>query len=603
MLSLSARAAQPAHPLPIVQHDGRHNELHGPWFVPTDPACSISHFHPSHTPPAPPPFSTEVLEKAYDERSDMWSMGCILLDIVTCGFLDVGFCFLQESQDEPPPPPLTSHPPIPSHPHHTSQHQQSQSVLFEIKHSSQRLEEVLKEVAKTYSKDLCQLIRAMLRRNYKQRQTADELIQLPYVRSCLELSNSELVKDAKKRAAADPGVKPTTTKRFVCWLPSWQAPPSPLNPPPPPSQHPRQGARYHCLSQNKPGACRLPGHGHGGPSQDSRKDKSVQLSLMHHSAPSPSRPVVLTPPSQMKHAKYQTESTLSKEGKEQILSSMATHAENAFVQVAACQVLRYLATNTAGEGDVVFSAPFIKAVLLALRSHPSSAELQKEGCSLIWALATDEVCAALIGQEGGVQDVLAALRDNAEDPDIAQACCGALWSLAVSEANAKIITDEQGIQDLANAMQVHSGNAALLESACAALWSLSVEDENVDLIFDLNCVGMMVKALVDHLAQPKLVKQACIALASLVVDENCAFSVVTNDLEVEGITAILHALKTHTNDAEVVENATTLIAELAEHGTCARVVLHPDFLCSNFTPLSPQWKCASRWWKRAQPSC
>ena len=31
----------------------------------------------------------EVLERPYNETSDIWSMGCILLDTATCGFLDV----------------------------------------------------------------------------------------------------------------------------------------------------------------------------------------------------------------------------------------------------------------------------------------------------------------------------------------------------------------------------------------------------------------------------------------------------------------------------------------------------------------------------------
>jgi serine/threonine protein kinase len=30
----------------------------------------------------------EVLERPYDERSDVWSLGCIMLDASTCGILD-----------------------------------------------------------------------------------------------------------------------------------------------------------------------------------------------------------------------------------------------------------------------------------------------------------------------------------------------------------------------------------------------------------------------------------------------------------------------------------------------------------------------------------
>ena len=27
----------------------------------------------------------------YDERSDVWSLGCIVLELATCGFLDVSY--------------------------------------------------------------------------------------------------------------------------------------------------------------------------------------------------------------------------------------------------------------------------------------------------------------------------------------------------------------------------------------------------------------------------------------------------------------------------------------------------------------------------------
>eukprot|EP00052_Salpingoeca_macrocollata_P000060 m.18503 g.18503 ORF g.18503 m.18503 type:complete len:635 (-) comp10094_c0_seq1:49-1953(-) len=414
----------------------------------------------------------EVLERPYDERSDVWSLGCIILDAATCGFMD---------------------------------HAQSQSALFDIKHSSQRLEEVLKEVQKSYSKDFCLVIRAMLRRKFQQRPSAVDLSKLPFVRSCLELSHSELVAD-KGAGAADAGEKPTTTKRIpdtVAEVLDFLK-----------ANETRAGCQV--MGMEKLRALIVAG------------DKSL-------------------PPA----------------AKNTVLACMQAHTNNMHVQVAGCQVLR-ACVGTAAEEEELFSKKFIEPLLFAMRSHPAP-DLQKEFCGLLWAMSAHEACAAEIGKMGGVQDVLSALRDNVDNEDIAQACCGALWSLSVCEYNAKIVAEEQGVPDVVAAMQSHSSSAALLEAACAALWTLSAEDEIVDLVFDLGCVGLMVKAMKDFIKESKLVKQAAIALASLVVDENCAYAVINNDEEVEGVSVILDAINTHMKYVDVIDNLTALVAELAEH--------------------------------------
>eukprot|EP00048_Salpingoeca_helianthica_P016729 m.233895 g.233895 ORF g.233895 m.233895 type:complete len:638 (-) comp19339_c0_seq1:78-1991(-) len=424
----------------------------------------------------------EVLERPYDERSDVWSLGCIVLDAATCGFFDSA---------------------------------QSLAALFEIKHSSPKLEEVLKEVNKSYSKELCQVIRAMLRRNFKQRPTALDLVKLPFVRSCLELSHSKLVDGVKRAAAAEGQGKPTTTKRVPDTL--------------------AEMVPFLRANLDRVGC---------------------QVAALEAAVPLIANKAVAVP-----------EGLLGA-----IMAARAAHAENSYAQIAVCQALRALIPRV-GDDDALYSKESVEAILDSMRAHPAARDLQKEACDLIWALAINDECATRIGELGGVQDILAALREGVEDAAIAEACCGALWSLCVLESNMRIMTEEQGIHDIAQAMRTHGASATLVESACAALFSLCSADENVDLMFDLGCVGMIVKALATHKTHPKLVKQACLALSGLVVEEDCAFSLVNNDEEVEGISAILNAVKANQADADVVENAAVLLGEIAEHADLKEMLL------------------------------
>ena len=55
----------------------------------------------------------EVLDRPYDERSDVWSAGCIALELATCTKYDAG---------------------------------EMSGKLFEIKHNSQALEDLLVDV-------------------------------------------------------------------------------------------------------------------------------------------------------------------------------------------------------------------------------------------------------------------------------------------------------------------------------------------------------------------------------------------------------------------------------------------------------------------------
>jgi len=133
----------------------------------------------------------EVMEKPYDDRSDVWSLGCIVLDAATCAFLDTN---------------------------------QSRQALLELKQTGSsgqdKLIELLRGVDASYSKDLSMVITQMLRTDFKHRPNIAALIQLPFVRSCLSLCKSPLVDTQAHQQSLLTTSKPVTTKKIPDTVPT-----------------------------------------------------------------------------------------------------------------------------------------------------------------------------------------------------------------------------------------------------------------------------------------------------------------------------------------------------------------------------------------------
>ncbi|XP_070581939.1 serine/threonine kinase-like domain-containing protein STKLD1 [Ptychodera flava] len=374
----------------------------------------------------------EVMEKAYDERSDLWSLGCITLEMASCAFMTT---------------------------------QEIQAVLFQIKQSPQVLEEVLEDVSKSYSADLCQMIRTMLRKNFKQRPSVLQMLEIPYIKDALALSHSALAARRKKEKANEVS-KP---------VPKGKGVPAVLT----------------FLRENQK-------------SESCVKDALVYLA----------------------EVTKDQDAVIDDAGKRLIVDSMKSHVGEAEIQTAGCNVLANLVVASDTD-DILYSQEIIEIIPLAMISHAGSKHLQASASALLMALSAEEAAAEIIGQKGGVQDVLAALRAFPNDAEIAANCCSALWSLAVNENNALIVTEEKGAIDICGALEKHAKTADVIEGACAALWSLSMEDDNITLMQDNKAVPLMVRAVEIHREHPKVVKNACMALASIIeTDELSAHSMV-----------------------------------------------------------------------------
>ncbi|KAL5260439.1 hypothetical protein ACHWQZ_G010537 [Mnemiopsis leidyi] len=382
----------------------------------------------------------EVLERPYDERSDCWSMGCIILEMATTATHDAN---------------------------------EIASILVQIKHSPQVLEEALKLVGEQYESELCGVIRTMLRRNFKQRPTALELKQMQYVNHCIALSKSK---------PGDAGV--------YNGVEEYEAVP--------------KGKSIDMLFDYV------------------EKYKEVQGAMVDSLA-------------HLTEITRDEKIELTDEQKSQITTVMKLHMGDEKVLIAAIELLQNLVVTTEPD-DILIQRQTIAPVLHAMRNHSNSPHLQAVASALLMAMAADDVAAQEIGEEGGVQDVLAALRAYPNDPVIGSNCCGALWILAVCDANTAILTEECGLQDICNAMKTHKDIEELVENACSALWSLSMEDENIEIMRDENVISMLVAAIKQHIKAPKVVKNACTTIGGIIyADEMCGLQLLSDDQSIPTI--------------------------------------------------------------------
>ncbi|XP_063966813.1 serine/threonine kinase-like domain-containing protein STKLD1 [Lytechinus pictus] len=364
----------------------------------------------------------EVLEKPYDERSDVWSLGCIILEMATCGFLDT---------------------------------QSVGQVLMDIKQDPARLEEVLETVSKTYSADLSQVIRTMLRRNFQQRPSALELVELPYIKECLALSNSALTgkKKEKQKAAKD-----CPTDKGIPGVMAF-------------------------ITENK--------------------DNEISITRAFKYLNTLQTP-------QIDEAGKKLIITCMKSN----VSEVALQIEACRLLLT----LTAAADAESDADDYLFSEEVIRAVTLPMKAHPSSRDFQNIACSLLKTIALSEQAAGLIGKLGGIQDILSALRTHPADAQVCANCCSALSYLTINDKNLDIMREEKGVVDLMNAMESHDSDSSVMDFTCSALWGLSLEDENVEMMAARGLAKVLLKAITDHKQHADVVKNACMALSSLVAE-------------------------------------------------------------------------------------
>ena len=364
----------------------------------------------------------EVMERPYDERSDVWSLGCIILELATCAFLDS----IQISR-----------------------------ILFEIKQNPQCLEDILADLPKQgYSLELSQLIRTMLRRNFQQRPTAVELVTIPYVKECLLLNPDTNLVQKKKTYNVSLNHLPTfssSTELFGYMEENAQ------------NEDAQKLIFDHLKSRTKEEAF-----------SSILKAKDKQLITKSMEVHLECLEVQLNGCQTLLHlienSNGSDKQIFSKDAVKPVLVAMRSYPASPQLQASACSVIIALSGDE-HTAEIIGQMGGVQDVLSAMRQFSSDAGVCALCCSALWSLSVNEANSKIVTEERGIQDVCNALETHMATPDVIESACSAIWSLSLEDDNIDVLADV-AISLVVEAMQRHISDVKVVKNALMALASI-----------------------------------------------------------------------------------------------------------------------------------
>ncbi|XP_070175840.1 serine/threonine kinase-like domain-containing protein STKLD1 isoform X1 [Littorina saxatilis] len=388
----------------------------------------------------------EVMDQAYDERSDVWSLGCVLLEMTSTAI------FTQ---------------------------QQLAAKLMDIKKDPYILEEVFEDIAKNFSDDWIKTIRTLLKVKHQTRPTTEALLKMSFVMDCVEASDSSLLDKRKRQAQTINRKRPLaegqdnpehiiqyiadTIDHETCVKEGLQALRRLLD-----STTALAGGETtpHApvvLDQASKNLITLAMWDNMGNKDLQIAGCAVLTTLIVNEgdgfAQAEANDVLFTP------------EALSVVGK-----VMKEHRGSSDVQLMAAGLILALSANNQAS-DALGQLGAVQDILAAMRGDPRHVHLQATCCNALWGLTILESNCKTAAEENAIREVCLALQNHVDCAEVAEAAAAAMVSLCLDDSSFEVVNRMDGVGHLLKAMENHIKNAKVVKNICLVLTTLVEPNE------------------------------------------------------------------------------------------------------------------------------